>query len=347
MPATTRGRLRQQALLDLPLDDNMLVHVLAALNVHHGTEALDRASGVCRSWRDRVLDSAHLEDDPDSMIGELRSGDKPYRFDRPHDAIFLPNGHVCVADCDNFRMQIVSRDGYYVGEVRLDGGTSCPTGLAASGDWLYVVEHGAHRLSKLRRSCTSAAETTSRAKRWACVGSWGGGDAELRHPWGVAVANKRVYVTDQGNDRICVFSADKLDFLFSFGGRGGGMGQLREPRCARATGERERAASSSSSRSSGLARTQPFPLLPVRPAFSATLSCAHAGSPFVHAGASQLMAKSSSLRTRETTASWSTRSRRPRTARCSRPAATAAARARLAAASACLRACASPTGGSM
>ena len=69
MPPTTRGRLRQQALLDLPLDDNMLVHVLAALNVHHGTEALDRASGVCRSWRDRVLDSAHLEDDPDSMIG--------------------------------------------------------------------------------------------------------------------------------------------------------------------------------------------------------------------------------------------------------------------------------------
>jgi hypothetical protein len=106
------------------------------------------------------------------------------------------------------------------------------------------------------------------------VGSWGGGDAELRHPWGVAVANKRVYVTDQGNDRICVFSADKLDFLFSFGGRGGGMGQLREPRCARATGERERAASSSSSRSSGLARTQPFPLLPVVP-LSPLLSHAH------------------------------------------------------------------------
>ena len=347
MPPTTRGRLRQQALLDLPLDDNMLVHVLAALNVHHGTEALDRASGVCRSWRDRVLDSAHLEDDPDSMIGELRSGDKPYRFDRPHDAIFLPNGHVCVADCDNFRMQIVSRDGYYVGEVRLDGGTSCPTGLAASGDWLYVVEHGAHRLSKLRRSCTSAVETTSRAKRWACVGSWGGGDAELRHPWGVAVANKRVYVTDQGNDRICVFSVDKLGFLFSFGGRGGGMGQLREPRCAPWESESGLpAAAIADSRALSLSRCDPYRSL--RCPLMRTCSFAHDGarSPFVHAGVSQLMVKSFSLRTPETTASWSTRSRRPRTARCSRSAATAAARARRAGASACLRACASPTGGS-
>jgi hypothetical protein len=116
---------------------------------------------------------------PSNLRDHPRADFIPGKFIHPHDAIFLPNGHVCVADCDNFRMQIVSRDGYYVGEVRLDGGTSCPTGLAASGDWLYVVEHGAHRLSKLRRSCTLAVETTSRAKRWACVGSWGGGDAEL------------------------------------------------------------------------------------------------------------------------------------------------------------------------
>ena len=226
----TRGRIRRQTLLDLPLDETMLVHVLSALSVHHGPEALDRASGVCRSWRERVVAGAHLDDDPDGMIGELRSGDKPYRFDRPHDAIFLANGDVCVADCDNFRLQIVTRDGCYVREVKLDGGTSCPTGLAASGEFLYVVEHGAHRLSKLRRSCTTGPETVHRAKRLANVGSWGGGDAELRHPWGVAVAQKRVYVTDQGNDRICVFGADKLNSLFSFGGRGGGLGQLREPR---------------------------------------------------------------------------------------------------------------------
>lgn len=165
------------------------------------------------------------------MFGELRSGDKPYRFDRPHDAVFLPNGEVCVADCDNFRLQIVSREGYFVREIRLDGGTSCPTGIAALGDFLYVVEHGAHRLSKLRRSCDSS------GRRLATVGGWGGGDGELRHPWGVAVTvaatmPKRVYVTDQGNDRICLFSADRLAFLCSFGATGSGAGQFREPRCA-------------------------------------------------------------------------------------------------------------------
>lgn len=232
MVASTRGRLRRQALLDMPLDDTLLVHVLSTLSLQHGTEALDTASSVCRCWHDLVTAGAHIDDDPDSMIGELRSGDKPYRFDRPHDAIFLTNGDVCIADCDNFRLQIVTRDGYYVREVRLDGGTSCPTGLAASGEHLYVVEHGAHRLSKLRRSCTSGTEPLHRAKRLGWTGCWGGGDGQLRHPWGIVVAQKRVYVTDQGNDRICVFSADKLGFLFSFGGSGGGDGQLREPRCA-------------------------------------------------------------------------------------------------------------------
>ena len=77
---------------------------------------------------------------------------------------------------------------------------------------------------------SSSTEALQRVKRLASVGSWGSGDAELRHPWGVAVAQKRVYVTDQGNDRICVFSADKLAFLFSFGGRGRGMSELLEPR---------------------------------------------------------------------------------------------------------------------
>jgi hypothetical protein len=109
--------------------------------------------------------------------------------------------------------------------VRLDGGTSCPTGVAFAGEHLYVVEHGAHRICKLRHSSSSG-------HRHAVAGSWGGGDGELRHPWGVAVAAKRVYVTDQGNDRVCVFDADRLKFLFSFGERGRGLGQLHEPRCA-------------------------------------------------------------------------------------------------------------------
>ena len=230
----TRGRIRRQHLEALPLDPHLLAHVFGHLQLCYGPEALESASAVCRSWRDRATDSAHIDEIADACIGELRSGDKPYRFDRPHDAVFLPNGDLCVADCDNFRLHIVSRDGYYVRDVRLDGGTSCPTGVASCGEYIYVVEHGAHRLSKLRRSsvCTHHSEFSSptATKRIASIGSWGGGDGEMRHPWGVTVALKRVFVTDQGNDRVCVFSAEKLSYLFSFGSSGGGRDGFREPR---------------------------------------------------------------------------------------------------------------------
>ena len=46
----------------------------------------------------------------------------------------------------------------------------------------------------------------------------------------MCVAQTRVYVTDQGNDRVCAFSADKLSFLYSFGATGSKPGELREPR---------------------------------------------------------------------------------------------------------------------
>jgi hypothetical protein len=221
--ASTRNRTRTARALEmLPLEPNVLVHVFSALSLHHGPEALDTASIVCRTWHQRAAACAQVEDLPDNHVGELRSGDKPYRFDRPHDAVFLPNGDVCVADCDNFRLHIVTREGYYSREVKLGGGTSCPTGVAISGESLFVVEHGAHQVSKVRHSSVSG-------NRHAVAGGWGSDDGQLRHPWGVAVIGKRVYVTDQGNDRVSVFT-DKLQPLFSFGTSGGSAKEFREPR---------------------------------------------------------------------------------------------------------------------
>lgn len=220
---------KKAELESLPLESDLLVHVFSALSMHHGPSSLETASAVCRRWHERVAGAAQLDEDPDNLIGELRSGDKPHRFDRPHDALFLPSGDICVADCDNFRLQVVSREGYYIREVSLSGGTSCPTGVADGDNYLFVVEHGAHQISKLRKSSSSG-------HRHAVAGSWGGGDGELRHPWGAAVAGKRVWVTDQGNDRVSVFEADKLKWLFSFGGSGAKPGELSSPRglCAHA-----------------------------------------------------------------------------------------------------------------
>ena len=203
MPRVTRRSLRRSALQALPLDPNILVHVFGSLSLHHGSDALAPAAAVCRRWRERVEGSQQLEDDPENVVGELRSGDKPYRFDRPHDAAYLADGDICVADCDNFRLQVYTRDGLYVREIRLSGGTSCPTGVATLGDdHLVVVEHGAHRVCKLSQQAASSSQ------RLATAGAWGGGDGELRHPWGVATLGARsqlVVVTDSGNERVCVF----------------------------------------------------------------------------------------------------------------------------------------------
>ena len=117
MPLTRR----QQKKVDqasLPLDPSVLVHVLAELDLEADVHS---ASAVCRCWKERVDASSRIDDDPDCVVGELRSGDKPYRFDRPHDAIFLPNGDVMVADCDNFRLQVYSREGCYLREIKLSG----------------------------------------------------------------------------------------------------------------------------------------------------------------------------------------------------------------------------------
>lgn len=112
--ARTRGRCKKEVRESLPLDSDLLVHVFTALSLNHGTDCLEIASAVCRRWHERVAGGRALDEDPENCIGELRSGDKPHRFDRPHDALFLPNGDICVADCDNFRLQIVSREGYYM-----------------------------------------------------------------------------------------------------------------------------------------------------------------------------------------------------------------------------------------
>jgi hypothetical protein len=54
----------------------------------------------------------------------------------------------------------------------------------------------------------------------ATAGGWGGGDGELRHPWGVALAGQSLFVMDAGNSRVCCFSALQLTFKYAFGEHG-------------------------------------------------------------------------------------------------------------------------------
>ncbi len=239
---TLRSKLatRRNTPAELFTDEVALWHLLRATLVHHGDAELLRMAGTCRTWRKAARRTFQLRIPP-LDFGELKTGEQHGRFDRPHGAAFVDEHLVVLADTDNFRLQVWSREGEHVDSESLTG---CPTAVVpdtADCDEdrsLFVVEHGAHKLTKLPlgRILYLDEEDDDLDGEIATRG-WGGGPGQLRHPWGLALAPSReiVYVSDGGNGRICAFSASSLDFQFAFGTPGAGPGELNDPRgmCAR------------------------------------------------------------------------------------------------------------------
>ena len=239
----TRGARRREQKHSLPIHPVVAVHVARVSALYHD-ETFEQTARVCVAWQKGSSQARHLK--KCSSYGELKSGKRYARFDRPHAAAFLPDGNLVIADCDNFRLQTWSRaaDSYMIQERDL-GATACPTGVISEGSFLYIVEHGAtpsrpttqpprpcplahasprlwagsHRVVKTRASSGSLV---------AAAGQWGGADGELRHPWGLASSGKAIYVVDGGNARICCFALSNLAFRFAFGDGGfGPEGQYR------------------------------------------------------------------------------------------------------------------------
>jgi len=213
----TRGARRREQKHSLPIHPVVAVHVARVSALYHG-ETFEQTARVCVAWQKGSSQARHLK--KCSSYGELKSGKRYARFDRPHAAAFLPDGNLVIADCDNFRLQTWSRaaDSYMIQERDL-GATACPTGVISEGSFLYIVEHGSHRVVKTRASSGSLV---------AAAGQWGGADGELRHPWGLASSGKAIYVVDGGNARICCFALSNLAFRFAFGDGGfGPEGQYR------------------------------------------------------------------------------------------------------------------------
>ena len=94
----------------------------------------------------------------------------------------------------------------------------CPTGIAIDGEGnVYVAS--AHKVQKFNRN----GDVTK------SVGKWGRSIGEFVWPYGVRYHNRQVYVCDKDNGRVQVFDSD-LNFVQSFGTRGDGPGQLKDPR---------------------------------------------------------------------------------------------------------------------
>ncbi|MBC7228401.1 MAG: TIGR03663 family protein [Thermoflexales bacterium] len=162
-------------------------------------------------------------------------GSGPGQFLRPRGVAVAPDGSVYVADSGNHRIQKFTADGQWVTawgsfggcpEQTPPPGTFCePWGVAVGPDGaVYVADLWAHRVQKFSPDGAFIAQ-------WGFSSNYG---ADLRPgafygPRGIAVApDGTVYVTDTGNKRVQVFTADGA-YLRMWGSPGSAPGQLSEP----------------------------------------------------------------------------------------------------------------------
>ncbi len=162
-------------------------------------------------------------------------GSAPGQFLKPRGIAVAPDGSVYVADSGNHRIQKFTADGRWVTawgsfggcpEQTPPPGTFCePWGVAVGPDGaVYVADLWAHRVQKFSPDGAFIAQ-------WGFSSNYG---ADLRPgaffgPRGVAVApDGTVYVTDTGNKRVQVFTADGA-YLRMWGSGGSSPGQLNEP----------------------------------------------------------------------------------------------------------------------
>jgi len=165
------------------------------------------------------------------------SGSAPGQFSAPRAIAVAPDGTVYVADSRNHRIQRFSPDGDFLGAWGSQGDCGAPTlapatfcepwGVAVGADGtVYVADTWAHRVQRFSADGQFLGQ-------WGSFGMSALGDplgqGAFYGPRAVAVAaDGTVYVSDTGNKRVQVFSADGA-FLREWGGGGSALGQLNEP----------------------------------------------------------------------------------------------------------------------
>ncbi|KAL1508003.1 hypothetical protein AB1Y20_007601 [Prymnesium parvum] len=136
-------------------------------------------------------------------------------------------GLLCVVEGQNGRVQLLDAEAQ---PLRSIDGLQAPTGVAVSGDTIYVAEStGAHTITARRLS--DGAEIRR-------AGGLGSGEGELHDPQSLLVVGDHLLVTEWGNHRISVFEKSTLAFERHIGQtsdehgdpvEGSGPGELDQP----------------------------------------------------------------------------------------------------------------------
>ena len=118
-------------------------------------------------------------------------------------ALDEPNQLIYIADGDNSRIQVVSFAGKFLNRFG-QGILKSPWGIAVIEDNVFVTDRDLHALFQFSKKDYKLVRRTA---------TRGGGKGQLNYPSGLCIDyNGDVYVADNGNHRVSVFSKD-LNFL--------------------------------------------------------------------------------------------------------------------------------------
>ena len=131
-------------------------------------------------------------------------------------------GELFVTECLEHRYTVLDAQGQRVLTIgckrKLPFGDGLPTGITTDGEGNVYVASTDHKVQKFNR----------RGEVVKSIGENGGNVGEFDGPFGVKYHNDQVYVCDCNNARVQVFDSD-LNFVRSFGTRGDGPGQFKQP----------------------------------------------------------------------------------------------------------------------
>ena len=159
----------------------------------------------------------------DRTFGESGRGNGQYRL--PRHLCALPDGHLCISDSVNQRLQVITPEGDFVRSIGEPGSGNGqlrgPCGIACENQQLFVVEGGNHRVQKL-----ALGDGAPLGK----AGSHGSKKTgELWCPHGVCINKGQAFVADYINGRVVVYDIGSMEHVRTFGTRGSKEGELEYP----------------------------------------------------------------------------------------------------------------------
>ena len=165
--------------------------------------------------------------DGDCIASVGGKGSGPLQFSSPAGIAISPiTGQVYIANCSNYRIQVLNPDltfsHSFGGEGSANGqfNISCDIAIDSQG-LVYVADGLNHRIQKFSPDGKFVAQ----------FGSCGSGPGQLNKPWVITIdtaGTGLVYVSEWYNHRVSVFTSDGV-FVSSFGRLGSNIDQFNSP----------------------------------------------------------------------------------------------------------------------